>query len=54
MADPVLQLIKMQATECHMWIGPPDGLLKGFGINHGSSDEQLEIVTMQIIESTIV
>ena len=50
MADPALQLIKMQATERRMWIGPLDGLLKGFGINRGSSDEQLEIATMQIVE----
>ena len=50
MADPALQLIKMQAIEHCMWIGPLDGLLKGFWINCGSSDEQLEIATIQTIK----
>jgi hypothetical protein len=50
MADPVLWVMKKQETGRHLWIGPLNGLLKGFEMTQGSSAEQLEIASMQIVE----
>ena len=50
MADPLLHLAKLQQTGQHQWIGAIDGLIRGFELNRGSSSEQIEIATMQIIE----
>jgi len=50
MADPVLRVMKKQETGRRLWIGPLDGLLKGFEMTRGSSAEQLEIASMQIVE----
>jgi hypothetical protein len=50
MADPVLWMMKKQEMGCHLWIGPLDGLLKGFEMTRGSSTEQLDIASMQVVE----
>jgi hypothetical protein len=50
MADPGLRLTKMQETGRRLWIGPLDGLLTGFQKNRASSEEQLVIASMQIVE----
>lgn len=50
MADPGLRLMKNQETGHRLWIGALDGLLNGFDKTRGSSEEQLEIASMQIVE----
>ena len=50
MADPMLWVMKKQEIGCHLWIGPLDGLLKGFEMTWSSSAEQLEIASIQIVE----
>ena len=50
MADPILRITKLQATDRRLWIGPLDGLLKGFDLHRASSGAQLDVANMRIIE----
>jgi hypothetical protein len=50
MADPALRLTKGQDYEHRLWIGGLDGVLKGLEKAHGSSKEQIEIASRQIVE----
>jgi hypothetical protein len=50
MADPALRMIKGQEYERRLWIGGLDGVLKGLEKARGSSKEQIEIASRQIVE----
>jgi len=51
MADPALRMVtKGQEYERRLWIGGLDGVLKGLEKAHGSSKEQIQIASRQIVE----